>query len=318
MWAVSIIHLQLRRAQLTNSPACLTITNNFKHTYEVADNTTLELHRTPSDDMAGITSLPPEILAHILSYLPRKKDKLRDQDEQDDQVEPLEQDASDDDLTKRSSEPPVYLPSYAIVCKAWQHQVESKTFREIDVMSSELECLSRIMTESRRPALRVVKYSIAMSEDVKTACSEGKQLTGEVEKVLEEVVEKAFTAAITELLVLLQDWEDSNPLMSVSIKITHLYSYDDGQTKETMRCGDQWSSTEKDMFIHMFKPYNRLLHLGPLDDLPRLKSVTKLQLGMENLNITEDSMPRLAMKFRALRALDLQFGHMAWYGKGTT
>jgi hypothetical protein len=276
--------------------------------------------------MSGIASLPPEILAHVLSYLPRKQDKLREQEEQDNQVEPLEQAEQlqkQDKLCglceqeKRSSEPPVYLPSYASVCKTWQHQVELKTFREIDVMSSELEYLSKIMTESRRPALRVIEYSIVMSEDVKTACSEGTKLTGEAEKVVEEVVEKEFTAAITELLVLLQEWEDSNPLMSVSIKITHIYSYDDGQGKKTTRCGDQWSSTEQDMFIHTFKPYSRLLHLGSLDDLRRLKSVTKLQVGMGNLNMTEDSMARLAMKFRALKALDLQIGHMAWYAEGT-
>lgn len=276
--------------------------------------------------MAGITSLPPEILTHILSYLPRKQDKLREQEEQDNQVEPLEQaeqPQKQDKLCglceqeKRSSEPPAYLPLYATVCKAWQHQVELKTFREIDVMSSELEYLSKIMTESRRPALRVIEYSIAMSEDVKTACSEGTKLTGEAEKVVGEVVEKEYIAAIAKLLVLLQEWEDSNPLMSLSIKITDLHSHDDGQREKATRCRYQWSSTKKDMFIYMFKPNSRLLHLGPLDDLPRLKSVAKLQVGMGNLHMTEDSMSRLAIKFPALTALDLQIGHTTWYAEGT-
>lgn len=180
-------------------------------------------------------------------------------------------------------------------------------------MSSELKYLLKIMTESRRPALRVVEYSIDMSEDVKTACSEGTELTGEIEGG----VEKAATAAIAELFVLLEEWEDGNSLMSLSIKITDLYSYDDGQRKNATRCGYQWSSSKKDMFIYMFKPNSRLLHLGPLDDLPRLKSVAKLQVGRGNLHMTEDSISRLAMKFPALKALDLQICHMTWYAEGS-
>ena len=277
--------------------------------------------------MTGITSLPPEILAHILSYLPRKQDKHREQEEQEAQVEQYgqpgqdrqgehphnqdarcEQDKFDSDLTKQSSELPVYLPSYSTVCKTWHQQVELQTFREIDVMSSELEYLSKIMTESRRSTLRVMNYSIVMSKDVEMACAKGKEFTGEVE----EAVEKAFTAAITELFVLLQEWEDENPLISLSMMITDIYTYNDGQREKATRCREQWNSIEKDMF----KPYSRLLQLGSLDDLPKLKSVARLQVGSGNLHMTEDSMTRLAMKFPALKALDLQIGHMTWYAEG--
>lgn len=281
--------------------------------------------------MAGITSLPPEILAQILSYLPRKRDKLRkqeDQEDQDDQIEPVEQDRqgehpqyqdehcilceqekSNTDPTKHPTKQPfelsVYLPSCAAVCKAWQQQVELQTFREISVMSCELEYLSEIMTESRISALRTLKYSIAMSKDVEIACSK----MPEVEKEVNEAIQKASMAAITDVFMLLQDWENDNPLMSLSMKVAHLFSYNDGQREKAMRCGEQWDSIENNVYTL----YDRLLHLGPLDNLPKLKSVTRLQVGSGRMHMTEDSMARLATKFPALQILDLQVGYVTWF-----
>lgn len=278
--------------------------------------------------MAGITSLPPEILAQILSHIPRKRDKLRKQEDQDDQIEPVEQDGQGEHPqnqdehcvlceqeksntdpanhpTKQPFELSVYLPSCAAVCKAWQQQVELQTFREISVMSCELEYLSEIITESRISALRTLKYSIAMSKDVEMACSKRPEVEGEVN----ETVQKASTAAITDLFMLLQAWEDDNSLVSLSMKIAHLYSYNDGQREKATRCGEHWDSIENDTYTL----HDRLLNLGPLDSLPKLKSVTRLQVGSGRIHMTEDSMARLATKFPALQILDLQIGHVTWY-----
>lgn len=137
--------------------------------------------------MAGITSLPFEILSDILSYLPRKQ--------------------NDQKLYYARRISPAFdheaylLPAYATVCKTWQRHIEMQTFQEIVLMSCELEYWSKIMRESRRSALRVIKYAIVMSQDVNVACSRRKYFR----EGIVEAAETAVIAGITDLFVLLKE-----------------------------------------------------------------------------------------------------------------
>ncbi|OBT74511.1 hypothetical protein VF21_06908 [Pseudogymnoascus sp. 05NY08] len=243
--------------------------------------------------MAGITSLPPEILSDILSYLPRKRD----------------------DIHKYPTNPPsnvsANLPVYATVCKAWQQHVESQTFREICVISCELEYWSKIMTESRRSALREIKYGIVISEDAEAAYSRGLRF---IRKAL-EATERAFTAAITEFFVLLEKWEEHTPSMSLSLEITDFHFYSNGQLERKLRLKEIEYSSYLNAYclsISLLDLINPDVQLGPVDDLPKSKSVTSLHLGQlsDQLHMTEDSTTRLAMKFPALKKLHLELGDM--------
>jgi hypothetical protein len=243
--------------------------------------------------MTGITSLPPEILSDILSYLPRKRYDLHSYP------------------TNPPSEVSAYLPVYATVCKAWQQHIELQTFREIYVISCELEYWSKIMTESRRSALREIKYGIVTSEGAEAAYSRESRFTKEAW----EESGKAFTVAIAEFFVLLKKWEEHTPSMSLSLEIADFYFYSNGQQERKLRLKEiEYSSYLNDyrFYTSMLQLYDPDVELGPVDDLPKLKSVTSLHLGqlLDELHMTEDSMTRLAMKFPALKKLHLELGEM--------
>src|SRR5690554_3342203 len=103
--------------------------------------------------MATISSLSPETLSHILSYLPRDHDTLPAR------------------LARVANHGPVKapseLPAYATVCRDLQQHIERRTFRQIILPNTQLEYFSKVVTGSRRAALREIKYQIRMSDPVK-------------------------------------------------------------------------------------------------------------------------------------------------------
>lgn len=92
------------------------------------------------------------------------------------------------------------------------------------------------MTESRRSALRVIKYGIAMSQEVDMACSRGRQF----KEGIAEAAEKALIAGITNLLVLLKEWEEDGPSMSLSFEILESLTYNKGQEFKMARRREQF------------------------------------------------------------------------------
>ncbi|KFY90973.1 hypothetical protein V498_05744 [Pseudogymnoascus sp. VKM F-4517 (FW-2822)] len=265
------------------------ITNKVKHTYNPVDDQS----HTPAYNMVGITSLPFEILSDILSYLPRK---------QEDQKlyyaprygTPFNHEA-------------YLLPAYTTVCKTWQRHIEMQTFQEIVLMSCELEYWSKIMTESRRSALRVIKYAIVMSQDVNVACSRGKYFGAGIV----EVAETAVIAGITDLFVLLKEWEEDGPLMSLSFDIERSFTYNEGQELKMSRLGEQFSSI-KDYAFSGLRYITPILQLGSLGGLPTLKSAKTIHFHhMYPICIAPDSMARLAINFSALKILDMKIGSVS-------
>lgn len=239
--------------------------------------------------MVGITSLPFETLSDILSYLPRKQE--------------------DQKLYVPQFRPPFdheayLLPAYATVCKTWQQHIELQTFQEIVLMNCEVEYWSKIMTESRRSALRVIRYAMVMSQDVNAVCSRGKYFRGEIV----EAAEKAFITGITDLFVLLKEWEEDGPLMSLSFEIERSFTYNEGQGFKMSRPGEKFSSNEDHAFNGL-RFVGPILQLGSLGDLPTLNSVKRVHFhDMYPICMTPDSMARLAINFSALKILDMKIG----------
>ena len=124
--------------------------------------------------------------------------------------------------------------------------------------------------------------------------------------------DKAFTTAITPLLELLLKWEEDGPLMSLSLDILRVYSYKEGQRVKMARCREQWNSIKEDT-PDMFKKPRHIFRPGPLDDLPELKRVTKLHVHPSYSSDTAIySMTSLAMKFSALKVLNLELCDTQW------
>lgn len=81
------------------------------------------------------------------------------------------------------------------------------------------------MTNSRRSALKMIEYGVAMSNDFDEICSRGIDFPEEAR----ETAEKSFTADIANLFALLKEWEDNDPSMSLSLEILQFYTYKMGQ-----------------------------------------------------------------------------------------
>lgn len=167
------------------------------------------------------------------------------------------------------------------------------------------------MTESRRSALRKIWYDTVISETAHSAYSLGPKFHNEAR----DAAETAFTTAIAELFVLLKKWEKDTPSMSLSLKIMDFYTYSDGQKEMKKRLkvqGDLNEENSSAAYARLPDFLNAKVNLGPLEDLPQLKSVKRFHVGQlsDQIYMTEDSMTRLAMKFPALEKLHLELGDM--------
>ncbi|OBT95472.1 hypothetical protein VE01_05177 [Pseudogymnoascus verrucosus] len=252
--------------------------------------------------MATIASLSPETLAQILSYIPRDHDNL---------IVRLAR-IRDGGPIKPVSE----LPPYATVCKTWQWHIEQRTFREINLPSSELAYFSKLMTGHRRATLREVKYQVALPEYDDAACA---VVETEEDK---RVNDASFTTAITELFRLVKRWEEedeqelsrtgsraSEGLVPLSLEMSQIYSPSDPKKRSREILSEQHRAVERGERRDLFEGRycDSWLRLGPLDGVPELKRVTKYAVSPSYPRPVEaESIARLAKKFPALEKLDLQ------------
>lgn len=252
--------------------------------------------------MATIASLSPETLAHILSYIPRDHDDL---------MVRLAR-IRDGGPIKPTSE----LPPYATVCKTWQWHIEQRTFREINLPSSELEYFSKLLTGYRRAALREVKYQVVLPEYDDAAC--GVVETEEDKKVNNT----AFTTAVTELFRLVKGWEEEDEqelsgkgfsaregLVPLSLEMSQIYSPSDAKKRNSALLREQHIAVERGERSDLFdgRLCDSWLRLGPLEGVPELKRVTKYTVSPSYPRPVEaESIARLAKKFPVLEKLDLQ------------
>lgn len=252
--------------------------------------------------MATIASLSPETLAQILSYIPRDHDNL---------MVRLAR-IRDGGPIKPTSE----LPPYATVCKTWQWHIEQRTFREINLPSSELEYFSKLLTGYRRAALREVKYQVVLPEYDDAAC--GVVETEEDKKVNNT----AFTTAVTELFRLVKGWEEedeqelsgkglsvSEGLVPLSLEMSQIYSPSDAKKRNSGLLREQHMAVQRGDRSDLFdgRHCDSWLRLGPLEGVPELKRVTKYTVSPSYPRPVEaESIARLAKKFPALEKLDLQ------------
>ncbi|OBT65962.1 hypothetical protein VE03_03138 [Pseudogymnoascus sp. 23342-1-I1] len=252
--------------------------------------------------MATIASLSPETLAHILSYIPRDHDNL---------VVRLAR-IRDGGPIKPTSE----LPPYATVCKTWQWHIEQRTFREINLPSSELEYFSKLLTGYRRAALREVKYQVVLPEYDDAACG---LVETEEDK---EANNTAFTTAVTELLRLVKGWEEEDEkelsgkglsaregLVPLSLEMSQIYSPSDAKKRNSGLLREQRIAVERGERSDLFegRHCDSWLRLGPLEGVPELKRVTKYTVSPSYPRPVEaESIARLAEKFPALEKLSLQ------------
>lgn len=252
--------------------------------------------------MATIASLSPETLAQILSYIPRDHDNL---------IVRLAR-IRDGGPIKPVSE----LPPYATVCKTWQWHIEQRTFREINLPSSELAYFSKLMTGHRRATLREVKYQVVLPEYDDAACA---VVETEEDK---RVNDASFTTAITELFRLVKGWEEedeqelsrtgssaSEGLVPLSLEMSQIYSPSDPKKRSRKILSEQHRAVERGERRDLFEGRycDSWLRLGPLDGVPELKRVTKYAVSPSYPRPVEaESIARLAKKFPALEKLDLQ------------
>ncbi|KAL5351526.1 hypothetical protein ACLOAV_003385 [Pseudogymnoascus australis] len=252
--------------------------------------------------MATIASLSPETLAQILSYIPRDHDNL---------MVRLAR-IRDGGPIKPTSE----LPPYATVCKTWQWHIEQRTFREINLPSSELEYFSKLLTGYRRAALREVRYQVVLPEYDDAAC--GLEETEEDKKVNNA----AFTTAVAELLRLVKGWEDEDEkelsgkglnaregLVPLSLEMSQIYSPSDAKKRDSGLLKQQRIEVADGIRSDLFEERHcdSWLRLGPLDGVPELKRVTKYAVSPSYPRPVEaESIVRLANKFPALEKLELQ------------
>ncbi|KFY14989.1 hypothetical protein V492_02294 [Pseudogymnoascus sp. VKM F-4246] len=252
--------------------------------------------------MATIASLSPETLAQILSYIPRDHDNL---------IARLAR-IRDGGPIKPISE----LPPYATVCKTWQWHIEQRTFREINLPSSELEYFSRILTGYRRAVLREVKYRVVLPEYDDAACAVVE--TDEDKKANDT----AFTTAITELFRILKGWEDEDEKelsgkglcaregwVPLSLEISRIYSPSDANRKNRDLLKEQRMAVERGERSDLFEGRycDSWLRLGPLEGVPELKRVVEYVVSPTYPRPVEaESIVRLAAKFPALERLDLE------------
>lgn len=252
--------------------------------------------------MATITSLSPETLAQILSYIPRDHDNL---------MVRLAR-IRDGGPIKPVSE----LPPYATVCKTWQWHIEQRTFRKINLPSSELEYFSKLLTGHRRAALKEVKYHVVLPEYDDAACA-----------VVETAEDKnvnnmAFTTAVAELFRLVKGWEEEDEkelsekgssaregLVPLSLEMSQIYSPSDAKKRNIGLLKEQRMAVERGERSDLFegRHCDSWLRLGPLDGIPELRRVTQYVVSPSYPRPVEaESIARLANKFPALEKLDLQ------------
>lgn len=252
--------------------------------------------------MATIASLSPETLAQILSYVPRDHDNL---------MVRLAR-IRDGGPIKPTSE----LPPYATVCKTWQWHIEQRTFREINLPSSELEYFSKLLTGYRRAALREVRYQVVLPEYDDAAC--GLEETEEDKKVNNA----AFTTAVAELLRLMKGWEEEDEkelsekglnaregLVPLSLEMSEIYSPSDARKRDSRLLKEQQMEVADGVRSDLFEERHcdSWLRLGSLEGVPELKRVTKYAASPSYPRPVEaESIVRLANKFPALKELELQ------------
>lgn len=247
--------------------------------------------------MATISSLSTEILADILSYIPRYHGNLMR--------------AGDILPGSRIIPPsPSKLPPYATVCKTWQWHIEQRTFRGINLLSTELEYFSKVMTGNRKAALRAVQYHIVLPEYDDAAC--------EVVETEEdrEVNNSVFTTAIVELFRVVKGWEEEEKelsgrdgLVPLSLEISQIYSPSDAQKQNKTlyrELGEAVNPRERRDLLEE-RHWNSWLRLGQLEDVPELKSVAKYHFRPTYPRaVRAESIARLANKFPALEKLAIQ------------
>ena len=230
----------------------------------------------------GIANLSQEIISHIASYLQRWEHE---------------------DRAGTSERGQPLLPVHATISRSWQYAIESQTFREITIKSTEIENLSRIVVNHRRKLLRRLQLNVVLPTYTDKACAKF-----ETEKD-KQSNNQVFTKAIKDLLDLLRSWQDefektgthSHALIEQPLRlcIGDCYSPKDCRYRGWEKYQEdhrEWESGRRyDLFGHRYE--SSLLQLESVEGIREIPQVSSFHRSPSNRNIEPRSLAIIASKF---------------------
>ncbi|KAG9952897.1 hypothetical protein KCU85_g1568, partial [Aureobasidium melanogenum] len=190
-------------------------------------------------------SLPPELLARIISLVVVKQKRL----------------------TK-----------YATISRAWQHVIEERTFSHLSFSNDDLDKLKSVVFESpythRRTALRRVDYSINLADYDNNAC-------GRFERQADRHInDKAFSKAMADLFATLAIIDAGDGSRPVRLNLIQFSSAMDTnrRDKDKLRADEMARSIGKRHDLLELRYRDSYLQLLDPESLPLLHNVTSLTI----------------------------------------
>ncbi|KAH0271503.1 hypothetical protein KCU91_g7338, partial [Aureobasidium melanogenum] len=192
-----------------------------------------------------MVSPPPELLARIISLVVDKQKRL----------------------TK-----------YATVSRAWQREIEERTFSHLSFFNDDLDKVKSFVLESpythRQTAVRRVDFSINLPDYDDNAC-------GRFERQADRHMnDKAFSEATVDLFTALATIDAGDGFRPIDLHILHFYSSMDinRRDREKLRADELASSIGKRHDLFELRYRDSYLQLLDPESLPLLHNVTSLTI----------------------------------------
>lgn len=235
----------------------------------------------------GMTDLSQEIIHLIASYLPRWENGER---------------------ANMSERGRALLPAYATISRSWQYTIESLTFHQVGVSSTDIGSLSRIAVNHRRKLLKRLDFLVILPTYSDKACAKFETTQDKQSN------DRVFTTAMRDLLTLLRSWHvklqatgnnDVNVVEPLLLCIGDCYSPSDstyrGHEKYDEDVSNWESGKRQDLFQHRYA--SSLLQLESIEELPDVPQVTFFVRSSSERRIEPRSIALLSTKFPNLNGL---------------
>lgn len=191
------------------------------------------------------------------------------------------------------------LLTYATISRPWQLAIESRTFEDLTIRSTELPFFIQTISQQpyRRRLLLTLLYEVVLPTYTDEQCAKFETTKAQ------QMNNHAFTHIVHDLLQFLRTWQDTDDRQDLFLAIEEAYSPTDHRRNINGRLQeDKNNAQRRDLGKVRYK--HLLLHLLEQPDLPTLTCVTGLRVTPSDRLVQLHSAVLLATKFPNLQSIE--------------